>query len=104
MKLKIMIVAAAMAAAGAAFAQTPAQDKPNNGAVNKTDQNLSNKPVAGSNSFTQSQAKGRIEGAGYTDVSELTKDDKGVWRGTASKGGTKANVSLDFEGNINSSK
>lgn len=104
MKLKILIVAASIAATGAAMAQAPAQDKPNNGAVNTTGQNLSNMPVAGSNSFTQGQAKSRIEGAGYSDVSELNKDDKGVWRGTASKGGAKSDVSLDFEGNVNVTK
>lgn len=105
MKLKILIVAAAIAVSCTAMAaETPAQDKPNNGAVNTTDQNLSNAPVAGANSFTQGQAKSRIEGAGYSDVSELKKDDKGVWRGTASKSGAKADVSVDFEGNINSTK
>ena len=88
---------------GSAYAQTPAQDKPSNGAVNTSSENNSNAPVAGSNSFTQGQAKTRIEQAGYSDVSELNKDDKGVWRGTASKSGTKADVSLDFQGNVNSS-
>jgi hypothetical protein len=104
MKLAIMIVAATLAMASTAFAQTPAQEKPNNGAVNTTGQNISNMPVAGSNSFTEGQAKGRIEAAGYSDVSGLAKDDKGVWRGSASKGGNKAEVSLDFEGNVNATK
>jgi len=48
-------------------------------------------PVAGS----------KIEGAGYTNVTELKKDDNGVWRGKASKGGSSANVSVDFQGNVN---
>ena len=84
------------------MAQTPAaKSGPNNNAVNTPGQNNSNAPVAGRNSFTESQAKSRIEGAGYTIVSALKKDDNGVWRGKASKGGTTANVSVDFEGNIN---
>jgi putative membrane protein len=57
-------------------------------------------PVAGANSFTESQAKSRIEAAGYTDVSGLTKDKDGIWRGKASKGGTMATVSLDYQGNV----
>lgn len=84
------------------MAQTPAaKSGPNNNAVNTPGQNNSNAPVAGRNSFTESQAKSRIAGAGYTNVSALKKDDNGVWRGKASKGGTTANVSVDFEGNIN---
>jgi len=101
--LKNFVIAAMAATIGAAAAQTPAQEKPNNGAVNSSSENNSNAPVAGSNSFTQAQAKSRIEQAGYSEVSELNKDDKGVWRGTASKSGTKGDVSLDFQGNVNSS-
>lgn len=104
MKLTICIVAASIAATSIAMAQAPVQDKPTNGAVNTTKENLSNTPVAGSNSFTQGQAKSRIEDAGYSDVSELKKDDKGVWRGTASKSGAKSDVSIDFEGNVNATK
>jgi hypothetical protein len=104
MIFKHFAIAAALATViGSAAAQTPAHDKPNNGAVNSSSENNSNAPVAGSNSFTQGQAKSRIEQAGYSDVSDLNKDDKGVWRGTASKSGTKSDVSLDFQGNVNSS-
>src|SRR4051812_19287461 len=44
-------------------------------------------PVAGSNSFTEGQAKSRIESNGFSNVSELRKDDQGVWRGKAMKDG-----------------
>jgi hypothetical protein len=57
-------------------------------------------PVAGANSFTEGQAKSRIEAAGFSDVSGLMKDKDGVWRGTASKNGTTTSVSLDFQGNV----
>ncbi len=57
-------------------------------------------PVAGANSFTEGQAKSRIEKAGYSDVSGLKQDDGGVWRGTASKNGQSMPVSLDFQGNV----
>ncbi len=57
-------------------------------------------PVAGANSFTQAQAKSRIEDAGYSHVSGLVKDKDGIWRGTASKGGTTFHVALDYQGNV----
>ena len=57
-------------------------------------------PVAGANSFTAAQAKSRLEARGYTKVSELKKDDAGVWRGTATKDGKTVKVSVDFQGNV----
>jgi len=33
-------------------------------------------------------------------VSELRKDDQGVWRGKATKDGKSVAVSLDFQGNV----
>jgi putative membrane protein len=59
-------------------------------------------PVAGANSFTEEQAKTRIQDAGYSDVSDLTKDDKGIWRGQAKKDGKGVSVALDFKGNVTS--
>jgi hypothetical protein len=50
-------------------------------------------PVAGANSFTEGQAKSRIEANGFTNVSDLKKDDAGVWRGKASKGSQTMSVS-----------
>ncbi|MBB3660774.1 hypothetical protein FHX15_006045 [Rhizobium sp. BK650] len=61
-------------------------------------------PVAGRNSFTEDQAKSRIEAAGYTDVSGLKLDDQGVWRASAKKDGKDAGVSLDFQGNVTMAK
>jgi hypothetical protein len=57
-------------------------------------------PVAGANSFTEGQARSRIESNGYINVSELRKDDQGVWRGKAVKDGKSVSVSLDFQGNV----
>src|SRR4029434_1253147 len=94
-----------MLAATAAYAQNPpAQSGPNNNAVNSAGQNNSNAPVAGRNSLTEGQAKSKIEDAGYTHVTELKKDDNGVWRGKASKSGSATAVSIDFQGNVNSAK
>ena len=57
-------------------------------------------PEAGANSFTEAQAKDRIEKAGFTQVSGLRKDDQGIWRASATKGDAKVNVSVDFRGNV----
>lgn len=88
---------------GTAHSQ-PAQSGPNNNAVNSPDVKNSNQPVAGRNSFTEGQAKSRIEEAGYSNVTGLKKDDNGVWRGKASKAGAAADVSVDFQGNVNAAK
>jgi hypothetical protein len=105
MKRSALIVCAALVATTSAFAQNPpAQSGPNNNAVNSSGQNNSNAPVAGRNSFTEGQAKSKIEGAGFSNVSELKKDDNGVWRGKASKGGSSTDVSVDFQGNVNTTK
>ena len=57
-------------------------------------------PQPGANSFTQGEAKSRMEKAGYTNVDGLAKDDQGIWRGTASKNGKTVKISLDYKGNI----
>ena len=57
-------------------------------------------PAAGANSFTESQAKSRIAGQGFTEVTQLMKDNDGVWRGQAKQGGKPVNVSIDFQGNV----
>jgi opacity protein-like surface antigen len=69
-------------------------------AIKTTEGNNPGAPVAGANSFTEGQAKSRIEARGYTNVSSLTKDNKGIWRGTAMKDGKSFQVSLDFQGNV----
>jgi putative membrane protein len=57
-------------------------------------------PVPGANSFTESEARHRLEQHGYTTVSNLTKDDQGIWRGMAMKDGKSVPVALDYQGNI----
>jgi hypothetical protein len=59
-----------------------------------------NAPVAGRNSFTEGEAKSRIEKMGFSDVSDLNKDDNGVWRGRAIKDGKTVDVSVDYQGNV----
>jgi hypothetical protein len=37
---------------------------------------------------------------GFADVTNLKKDDNGVWRGRAMKGGQMVDVSVDYQGNV----
>ena len=57
-------------------------------------------PVAGANSYTEGQARARLEEKGFGNVADLKKDDKGVWRATAMKDGKSAQVALDYQGNV----
>jgi hypothetical protein len=100
----LLLTSASLLAAPSLAQNPPATDRPNNNAVNSSGQNNSGKPVSGANSFTEGQAKSKIEEAGYNNVTSLKKDDNGVWRGKASKGGTSTDVSLDFQGNVNAAK
>jgi hypothetical protein len=59
-----------------------------------------NAPLPGANSFTEGQAKSRLEANGYSQVGPLTKDSDGVWRGNAMHAGAKVNVTVDYRGNI----
>jgi hypothetical protein len=101
-----LIVAAVLAfAATGAVAQSqnpPANKGPQNSAINSSDS--SNRqvtaPVAGRNSFTEGEAKSRIEKSGFSNISNLKKDDNGVWRGRATKDGKTVDVSLDYQGNV----
>ena len=57
-------------------------------------------PAKGANSFTDAEARRRIESSGYSTVADLKKDGDGVWRGNATKDGAKVGVWLDYKGNI----
>ena len=78
----------------------PAADGPQNPAVRTTDGNTASAPVAGANSFTEGEAKSRIEARGFSNVSELKKDDQGIWRGKAQRDGRPVDVALDYQGNV----
>ena len=99
---KIILVAAIAAICfPAAAQQKPAAKDANTPAVNtpNTPPNPA-APVAGANSFTEAQAKSRLETNGFSNVSALQKDANGVWRGKANKGGKAVDVSVDFQGNV----
>ena len=104
MKRVIGGIVIALLASSAIAQNSPAQSGPGDNAINNSDQKNSNAPVAGANSFTEGQARSRIEEAGYANVTDLKKDDDGVWRGKASKSGAATDVSIDFQGNVNAAK
>ena len=92
--------------AGLASAQTP-PDKPQTqvpSAIKLENPELGAKQpgglTPGANSFAESQAKALLEAKGYEQVSALVNDSKGIWRGTATKGNAKVEVSVDYMGHI----
>ena len=97
MSKAMLFVLAALAGALASVSVATAQTTSPNPTAPSTDANA---PKAGANSFTEAQAKDRIEKAGFTQVSGLRKDDQGIWRASATKGNAKVNVSVDFRGNV----
>jgi hypothetical protein len=99
---KMLFTMALVAVAFPAWAQQPpANPDANTPAVNTPNSPPNpGAPAAGANSFTEGQAKSRIEDKGFTSVSGLQKDSAGVWRGKASQGGKPVNVSVDFQGNV----
>ncbi|TCZ65518.1 hypothetical protein [Roseicella aquatilis] len=83
-------------------ATTPNRDSSSGNAAVRMDDGTrtATAPAAGANSFTEGQAKSRIEAAGFTNITDLKKDDQGVWRGQAQRGGQQVSVALDFQGNV----
>lgn len=117
MRASFIVAVTASLLAGQAFAQNttpgnpapavqaqkqipPAADGPSNPAVRTEDSKTVTAPVAGANSFTEGEAKSRIEARGFANVSELKKDDQGIWRGKAMRNGSSIDVALDFQGNV----
>jgi opacity protein-like surface antigen len=99
----IAVLAAATALGHDAIAQNApaANPHPSTPAIVSPNANNPGAPAAGANSFTEAQAKSRIEAAGYSNVSGLIKDKDGIWRGKASRGSTTAvDVTLDYQGNV----
>ena len=102
--MKAILTAALLSLSiGSAMAQTAAprtNTDPSTPAVTTPNTPAASAPAAGANSFTEGQAKSRIESNGYTAVSALAKDKDGVWRGKATKAGTVHDVALDYQGNV----
>lgn len=102
--MKKLIFSAALIAASAMGAHAQTTPAPNNNgnmpAVATPEAENPTAPVAGSNSFTEAQAKGRMEASGYSAVTGLKLDDKGVWQAMGTKDGKPVAVALDYQGNV----
>lgn len=98
----ILTAAFVSVSALSAFSQTApaANSEGNTPAVATPDTKNPTAPVEGANSFTEDQAKERIEEAGYTGVKDLKKDDKGIWNAAGMKDGKSVLIALDYQGNV----
>ena len=97
--------AIACTALGSALAQTsssvPGANPSNTTTIERSAPEPAEKPpLAGANSFTEAQARDRIEKAGFSQVKILKKDEQGIWRATASRGGQQVAIALDYKGNV----
>ncbi|MCJ2049836.1 hypothetical protein [Methylobacterium sp. J-070] len=54
----------------------------------------------GANSFTEGEARRRLEKAGFHEVTDLKKEGDGIWHASAMMDGKPTSVGLDFKGNI----
>ncbi len=57
-------------------------------------------PLEGANSFTEQQARQRAIAWDVSDVSQLTLDDQGIWRGNGTVGADAVDVAIDYKGNV----
>ena len=57
-------------------------------------------PVPGKNSFTQGEARSRMERAGFALANDPVKNDDGIWRAEATRGSEKVRVLMDYQGNV----
>ena len=90
-----------LAMSAGTFAQTtPTTTDPETPAIATPDTPNPTAPVAGENSFTEDQARERIEEKGYSNVADLKLGEDGIWRAKADKSGTAVEVALDYQGNV----
>jgi hypothetical protein len=109
MGLKQTAVAAALllGSAGLAMAQSTApstNSPPSAGTSANPNANATGDGNAalerGANSFTEGQARRRIEDRGYSNVDQLHKDQNSIWQAEATKDGRRVRVGVDFRGNV----
>ena len=101
-RLKLAALAAAFSIVGLSLAV--AQTTPTKPQGSSPPAATETPPIPGANSFTEAQAKDRMEKAGFSQVTNLKKDDQGIWRGSAKQGDKQTSVALDFRGNVVATK
>ena len=100
MRIYIIALGISLSVAPAIAQTSPANPSSTTPAVSTPNTTNPQAPVPGANSFTEGQAKSRIESNGYSGVSGLSQDAQGVWRGKAMKDGKSMEVTVDFQGNV----
>lgn len=96
----VTAIALSIGMIGGAFAQAPASGT-TGPATPSAPPAVNAAPLEnGANSFTEAQARSRLEQAGLAGIGELKKDDQGIWRGRAMRNGAAVAVGVDFRGNI----
>ncbi len=116
MRLVLTSLVAAAALSTVAFAQTNTGSGA--GSTNMNQSNtagsgnaaVNNKPAdspqttgsvePGANSFTEDQVRSRFAAQGLMNITDLRKDDQGIWRGKAMRNGQQVSVALDYKGTI----
>jgi hypothetical protein len=103
MRNHFLIAAAAIGLMSPTAMAQPANPKGDTPAINAPNSPPNpGAPIAGANSLTEGQAKSRLESNSFSNVTELRKDDQGVWRGKATKDARTVAVSINFQGNVTS--
>ncbi len=84
-------------------AATPPITPPSAGTPNVTPPSIATTPPAAGGRVGvagEAQARARIERDGYINVTGLTKGADGIWHGTAMRGSTSVQVSVDARGDV----
>ena len=97
-QIKTAVLATVVALLGLGSGEAQTTPPPASTTIPKS--NDANAPVPGANSFTEAQAKDRMEKAGFTEVTGLKKDDQGIWRASAKQGDKVVTVTVYFRGNV----
>ncbi|WP_046865074.1 hypothetical protein [Microvirga massiliensis] len=111
MRALLAALAAAVVLSGPALAQqTGSRTTPVSPGPGASNQNGSRNPAAGpettgaveagANSFTEGQARSRMEAQGFTNIQGLAKNEQGIWHGRAMQNGRPVEVMLDYRGHI----
>lgn len=94
-----MLCLAAVLAAGLALPALASEMMPPMGPTGTPQQPPEQTPAT-AKPFTRIDARNLLMQRGYTNVSELVKDETGKWVGSAMKDGKTVPVAVDVKGNV----
>ena len=94
-----LALAVLLSAAGAAPSLAQGGVDPHNMKSNEQGA-VGNKLEPGANSFTETQVKDKFSQMGFGEVTDLRKDDQGIWHGKAQHAGKELSIGMDYKGNV----